>query len=253
MRIHHISLANVHRMLMGDVGWSFALEVVFRAGFMYLALLIFMRLMGKRLAAGLSITELAVILTLGAAAGMPMQSVKQGLLPSAVVLFVGLVFQQGLARLSFWSRRLELISLGDVVPLLKEGRLLMDELHRAQLSNDKLFAALRAQGIYHLGQLRRVYLEASGQFSVILYREQRPGLSIMPEGGDPLVGLERVAERRACRRCGYCPGDEVLPSVCPHCRSRERQDATVLRTSTGARQATAADREPSAQAGAKPG
>ena len=241
-------------MLMGDVGWSFALEVVFRAGFMYLVLLIFMRLMGKRLAAGLSITELAVILTLGAAAGMPMQSVKQGLLPSAVVLLVGLIFQQGLSRLSFQSRRLEVISLGDVVVLLEEGRLLMDALHRAQLSNGKLFAALRAQGIRHLGQLRRVYLEASGQFSVILYREQRPGLSIMPQGGDPIAGLKRLDGCEACGRCGYCPADrQALAAVCPHCHSREREDATILLARPGGREKTRTDGQPPGHSGMGPG
>lgn len=228
MRIHELSLSDAHRLIIGDVTWSFALDVVLRAVFVYLLLLFFMRLMGKRLAAGLSITELAVILTLGAAAGLPLQSAKQGLLPAAVVLLVGLVFQRGLSRLSFRSRWLEIVSLGDVMVLVQEGRLLIDKLHATQLSNAKLFAALRSQSILHLGQLRRVYLEASGQFSVILYREQRPGLAIMPTAEVEFVGLKRLPERDLCRRCGYCPdGKEPLPATCPHCRGTERENAVV--------------------------
>ncbi len=228
MQIHELSLTDTHRLIIGDVTWSFAPDVVLRAVFVYLLLLFFMRLMGKRLAAGLSITELAVILTLGAAAGLPLQSAKQGLLPAAVVLFVGLVFQRGLSRLSFRSRWLEIMSLGDVMVLVQEGRLLIDKLHATQLSNAKLFAALRSQGILHLGQLRRVYLEASGQFSVILYREQRPGLAIMPTAEVEFVGLKRLPDRELCLRCGYCPDDkEPLPATCPHCRGAERDKAVL--------------------------
>lgn len=229
MVIHHISLANTHRLLMGDVGWLFAVEVVFRTVFVYLLLLVLMRLMGKRLAAGLSITELAVILTLGAAVGLPLQSVKQGLLPSVVVLLVGLMFQRGLSGLSFRSRRLEVMSLGDVIVLVHDGRLLMEKLHGTQLSNAKLFAALRSQGVLHLGQLRRVYLEASGQFSVVLFRQPQPGLSIMPPSHDALSGLMRHKGHVGCGRCGYCPEDgQELKNLCPYCGSEDRQDVVSI-------------------------
>ena len=251
MVIHHLSITNSHRLLMGDVGWLFTIEVVFRTVFVYLLLLTLMRLMGKRLAAGLSITELAVILTLGAAVGLPLQSVKQGLLPSVVVLLVGLIFQRGLSGLSFWSRRLETISLGDVIVLVRDGRLLMDELHTTQLSNAKLFAALRSQGVLHLGQLRRVYLEASGQFSMILMRQPQPGLSIMPKANDGLVGLIRHRGHAVCGRCGYCPEDgKGLKSPCLYCGSWERED--VVSALAGAKQAQHREPRGGAQAGDGP-
>jgi uncharacterized membrane protein YcaP (DUF421 family) len=63
----------IERILIGDGPWAFLIEVLPRAIVMYALLLISMRLMGKRVAAQLSITELAVILMLGAAIGVPIQ------------------------------------------------------------------------------------------------------------------------------------------------------------------------------------
>jgi uncharacterized membrane protein YcaP (DUF421 family) len=57
-------------------------------------LLVSMRLMGKRVTAQLSITELAVILMLGAAIGVPIQVSSQGVLPAVVVLITVVSFQR---------------------------------------------------------------------------------------------------------------------------------------------------------------
>lgn len=214
----HVELSDWHRLLIGDTSWLFLVEAALRAFVVYLMLLLFMRLMGKRVAAGLSLSELAVILTLGAAAGLPLQSVDKGLLPAAVVLFTGLVFQRGLSLLAFRHRRVEVVAQGDVIVLLKEGRLLLDRLGAAQLSTQKFFSALRAQGILHLGQLRRVYMESSGQFSLIQYRHARPGLPIMPPDGEVAARLRSSETDFVCSRCGYLERHGRPPKTpCPYC------------------------------------
>lgn len=233
MTLQHIALSNWQRLLMGDASWSFAAEVALRALVVYVMLLGFMRLMGKRLAAGLSITELAVILTLGAAGGLPLESVDQGVLPTAVVLVVGLGFQRGLSLLSFQNRWFEVVSLGDVVALLIEGSLQPGPLKASQLSNAKLFSVLRPQGILHLGQARRVYLEASGQLSVITYLRERPGLSIVPGDIEKALGLRRVPAIWACSRCGrtrQVPSDnyESAKPACENCGGKDWEQAVCL-------------------------
>jgi uncharacterized membrane protein YcaP (DUF421 family) len=55
----------LHRLLLGDYPWWFLLEVLLRSWLIYIVLFITMRLMGKRMAAQLSISELAVMITLG--------------------------------------------------------------------------------------------------------------------------------------------------------------------------------------------
>jgi uncharacterized membrane protein YcaP (DUF421 family) len=121
------------RLLMGDAPWVFLLELVGRAVVVYLLLLVLMRGMGKRVAAQLSIPELAVVLMLGAAIGLPLQVPDKGLLPALLVLLVVLAWQQGLSFWAFKSRRMETLSQGDVSILLKDGRLALDGLEKALL------------------------------------------------------------------------------------------------------------------------
>src|SRR6195952_5887933 len=97
----------VERLLIGDGPWAFLAEVVPRAIVMYLLLLVSMRLMGKRVAAQLSITELAVILMLGAAIGVPIQVSSQGVLPAVVVLLTVVFMQRASSRAAVRWRRVE--------------------------------------------------------------------------------------------------------------------------------------------------
>jgi hypothetical protein len=95
MQQQQISLADWQRLLMGDAPWVFLLELLVRAVVVYLLLLLFMRWMGKRVAGQMSTTELAIILSLGAAIGLPLQAPDKGLLPAVAVLLVAVAFTGG--------------------------------------------------------------------------------------------------------------------------------------------------------------
>jgi hypothetical protein len=89
------SLLDWRRILMGDAPWNFLLEVIGRGAVVYLVLLLFMRLLGRRIVAQMSISELAVILMLGACIGLPLQAPLQGLVPPLAVLVAVLICQRG--------------------------------------------------------------------------------------------------------------------------------------------------------------
>ena len=90
------------------------------------------------------------------------------------------------------------------------------------LSRERVFSMLRAQGIEHLGELRRVYLEASGDLSLFRRKEPRPGLSILPTFDDKLRRDELSPEGAfACFSCGHMIETENEPSsACEHCGVR---------------------------------
>src|SRR5438132_1156779 len=92
-----IQLTDWHRMLVGGTPWAFLIEVMLRAAFTYFLLLVCMRLLGKRVAGQMSISELAIFLSLGAAVGLPLQVPDRGLLPAIAVLLVAVLFQRGLS------------------------------------------------------------------------------------------------------------------------------------------------------------
>lgn len=206
------------RLLIGDGPWSFLVEAVWRAAIIYLLLLFFMRLMGKRVAAQLTTNEMAVILMLGAAIGVPIQVSSQGVLPAVVVLATTLACQRGLSWFSSRNTRIETVSQGDVEVLVQDGRMRLDRLAKTRLSREMLASELRTRQIQHLGELRRVYIEASGGLSLIPYRDPQPGLSLCPDADDAFCKLVHVQGYSACWGCGNVRHAASEPiGECEHC------------------------------------
>jgi uncharacterized membrane protein YcaP (DUF421 family) len=80
-----IQLTDWHRILAGSTLWPFLIEVLICAGFTYLLLMVAMRLLGKRVAAQLTLFELSMVVTMAAAIGIPLQVPDRGLLPPIIV------------------------------------------------------------------------------------------------------------------------------------------------------------------------
>jgi uncharacterized membrane protein YcaP (DUF421 family) len=83
------------RILFGQNPDWFVLEIIGRALFIYVILLTCMRLMGRRVASQMGITELAVLITLGAAVGVPMQALERGVLPALAILTLAVLVLRG--------------------------------------------------------------------------------------------------------------------------------------------------------------
>jgi uncharacterized membrane protein YcaP (DUF421 family) len=92
--------------------------------------------------------------------------------------------------------------LTDVTLLARDGRLEHAELIRAAMPREKVFEALRISGRQHLGQISRMYMEPSGNFSFIEARPARPGLSVLPAIDEELRTEQRVDGCSACMHCG---------------------------------------------------
>ena len=56
-----------------------------------------------------------------------------------------------------------------------------EALDREDLSQDELFMRLREKGVESLSNVRRAYLEPSGNVSVLTESSPSPGESILPE------------------------------------------------------------------------
>jgi len=219
MKKEEIQIWDWQRILLGNAPWEFMLEIALRTIIIYLALVIIMRLLGKRMNAQLTITELAVMIMLGGIVSVPMQIPERGLVHGIIVLICVLFLQRGINWLAFKYRKAELITQGDLQVLVTDGVLDRNEMAKASLSREQLFANLRAGNIQHLGQVKRVYLEADGEFSIYKQPEPKPGLSVLPEKDSELHRAEpRAEDVCACLQCGQVePKGKAQNTVCPHC------------------------------------
>ncbi|OUJ72001.1 DUF421 domain-containing protein [Hymenobacter crusticola] len=224
-----------HRILWSeDAPPAFLGEVALRCAITYLLVLGVLRLTGRRGVRQLSIFELSIILALGSAAGDAMFYSDVPLTHIAVVfLVVGLMYvgfnflTEKSVRFSDWLE-------GATICLIDEGRIEMQAFSKQNLTQKELFGELRQHQVEHLGQVRKLYMEATGNVSVYFYpdEEVRPGLPIWPELLKKAQLEITAAGPYACSVCGYT--HELTPGkhTCAVCQNQH-----WLPSSTAKRQA----------------
>jgi uncharacterized membrane protein YcaP (DUF421 family) len=207
------------RMFLGDVPWSFLLEGVIRVSFIYALLVGSMRLMGKRMGQQLSRNEMAAMVSLAAAGGVAVLAPDRGLVMPLV------------ARATMRSSRFEEFSQGDIGIMVADGCLQFDDMSKAVLSPERVFAKLRSQGIDNLGQVKRLYMEANGSFTIVEQDEPQPGLTLAPDWDqDYIQQQEHVPDTFACTKCGNLTHAPQMPTTtCPRCQNRKWSPAVVTK------------------------
>ncbi|MBW8682741.1 DUF421 domain-containing protein [Chitinophaga rhizophila] len=224
-----IHLNDWERLLYGNAPVVFLVEVLIRALIIYIFLLVIIRLLGKRMSGQLTITEMAVMLTLGAIISVPMQMPERGILHGMLMLLFVLGFQRGITWFIFKSKKTEALTQGKMSMLIKDGELQVKELDKIRISKEQLFAILREEGIFQLGEVKRLYQEATGNFSIYRFDKPRPGYSIMPKIDkdlQPELQKNGDAGELACTRCGHVTSKEHQDS-CRACGNSEWENAVI--------------------------
>lgn len=213
------------RIFIGEIPPSFFIEVLIRIAFIYLLLIVSIRLMGKRMSAQLSRNETAAVTSLAAAIGMPLQAPERGLLPAVVIAVVVILVGRGMSLLAFKSERFEKLSQGRYGKLVTDAVLDLKTMKRVRVTRERLFATLRGEGVKHLGEVQRLYMEANGSFSLVKAEVPTPGLSILPDWDKEFLRTQTSApEIAACCSCGY-KTPAPAQGTCPECREDEWGEA----------------------------
>ncbi len=191
------------RILLGEVPWSFLIECLIRIFFIYFLLMVSMRLMGNRMSNLLNNSEMAALVSLAAAIGVPVLSPDRGLLPAFIIATIVVVTQQLIARKAYKSKKFETAALGDISILVEEGKLQLDTMRDNRISLERLIAEFRNNGISNLGRVKRCYLETSGNFSHIFYADPKTGLTLIPKWDEEMLRFQpRQKDVYACGSCG---------------------------------------------------
>ena len=147
-----------------DTPW---LELVLRGTIIFFALLVLMRFVGQRESGGLGMSDLLVVVLVGAALGDTLtgggDNIADGLVPVVTVMFWSVVMDALTYR---WPRLTRLLK-GRPRALIVDGRLDRSAMRREFISEDELLAQLRTHGLTEISQVRRAHLEANGEISVI--------------------------------------------------------------------------------------
>lgn len=174
---------NWQEILFGDENYAFLAEIALRSVIMFLIVFLGLRLTGKRAVKQLSIFELLIIIALGSAAGDPMLYSEVGILNALVVFTVIFLVYWLLTQLIEHSEKIETLLEGKPYYIIREGRASRESLTHKELAMDEFFSALRAYGIFQLGEVKEGVLETSGNVSLLRFPENeiRQGLPVWPD------------------------------------------------------------------------
>ncbi|MFL5788657.1 MAG: DUF421 domain-containing protein [Flavisolibacter sp.] len=221
MKKEEIQLWDLKRIFFGDAPPEFLLETFIRTLIIYIGLLFIIRLLGKRMAGQLTITEMAVMLTLGAIVAPAMQMPDRGIIMGLFILGCIAVLQRTVTLINFKNPNSEHLTQGKVTVLVEDGVLNLAEMGKVRISHQQLFATLRESEIFNLGAVDRVYLEACGAFSIYKAEKPRAGLSVMPPNDKDLYNEQRAEKgKKTCANCGYTR-NETETSPCKNCGTDE--------------------------------
>ena len=228
MEKEKIMFSDWQRWLFGDAPPAFMGEVLLRALVMFVAVVLLMRLMGRRMKGEISVAELAVVLTFGAIIGGTMHQPNSGLLPGLAVLGAVLLMHRFTNWLAYKYHAVEVVEQGDAVVLLRDGVLDLAAMQQQALSQEQLFGLLRNENISQLGELRRVYFEVNGCLSLYKLPTPVPGLSVRPLADAPPAALEGPAQgKKACAACGQVPAaTDHAGGRCLRCEATTWQPAS---------------------------
>lgn len=213
-----------HRIFFSDHPYSFFLEILIRTPIMFLAVVVILRLTGKRGIQQLSIFEMVMIITMGSAAGDSMFYDDVGLLHCIAVFGIILIVYRVLILVIARSEKAEMLLEGQPIYLLRNGKMCLSEIDNDEMGADEFFGELRSQNVEHLGQLRYVILEDTGKLSVFYYPDDkvRPGLPVLPDDYNKKSSRIEQPGLYACARCGNTqPQKQTDSAICELCGNHE--------------------------------
>jgi uncharacterized membrane protein YcaP (DUF421 family) len=143
------------------------LEMIVRGTVMYLALFVFLRVLGRRQSGSLNTADVLVIVLLADAAQNGMAHEYHSVTEGLTLVLTILTWDYLIDWLSFRFPPLRPILSPPSLLLVKNGVLQRRNMRRELITDDELKAHLREQGVEAFADVKRAQIEEDGTISVI--------------------------------------------------------------------------------------
>ena len=148
--------------------------LITRTLIIYIALLISMRILGKRQMGELEISELVVAVVVADIAAMPLQDIGIPLINGIIPLLTLLCCEILITGLATKNLRARIILYGKPSILIENGVINQTEMKKNRFTIDELYEELRQQSITDITKVERAVLETNGILNVILFPKDQP-------------------------------------------------------------------------------
>ena len=148
--------------------------IMLRTLIIYLALLLSMRMMGKRQIGDLEISELVTVVLIADFAAIPLQDIGIPMINGLIPLILLLCFEILVTGAFTKSVRFRQILCGTPSMLVHRGKIDQAEMRKNRFTLDELYEELRRQGVTDLSTIEYAILETSGALNVVLFPSEQP-------------------------------------------------------------------------------
>ncbi len=150
------------------------LMIFLRALLLYMIVVLFMRLMGKRQIGQLEPFELVITLMVADLVAVPMQDIGVPIVEGIIPMLALFAIHNVISLLSVRIQPLRVLFCGKPNILIDHGIINEKELKKMNISVQELMEGLRVKGVPDVSDVYRAMLETNGDMSVIVKKEAQP-------------------------------------------------------------------------------
>ena len=166
--------------------------VICRTLIIYFALLITMRILGKRQLGELELSEFVLGALIADLASHPLQDMGIPLINGLVPIITLFCCEVLIAGLTMKSIRLRTVFFGKPSVLIARGQIVQREMRRNRFTLDELMQELRSQGRSDIRKIEYAILETDGKLNVIPYPSEAPVTAAQMGLPAPDTGLSTI-------------------------------------------------------------
>ena len=149
-------------------GWESLIRIVVIAPAAYVALVLFLRISGKRTLTKLNAFDLVITVALGSTLATQILSRRTPLLDGVLAFAVLIALQWVVTFVSVRSRSFRKLVRSEPRVLLRDGRPQREAMQRERVTESELVQAVRAHGGKGLGDALVVFLQTDGSLAAIM-------------------------------------------------------------------------------------
>jgi uncharacterized membrane protein YcaP (DUF421 family) len=172
------------------------LEVALRTLSAVAVLFVLTKILGKRQISQLSLFEYITGITIGSIAAFVSLEVRESWLLGVIALVVWAGVSLLMEILTLKSKVIRDWVDGKGTVLVKDGKVMDDNLKKARLTVDEMLEQMRKKDVFLLADVEFAILESSGEMNVLLKREHQPitakhlGIQVAPEPAPETVIID---------------------------------------------------------------
>ena len=149
-------------------------ELIIRGSIVYLVIFVMMRVL-RREPGTVGIADLLMVVLIADASQNAMSSEYKSVLDGLVLIMTIVFWNYFIDWLTLRSRRVERFTYPDAMPLVRNGKMITENMRKQFVTRKQLFSMLREHGVSELSKVKVANLEGSGNVSVIKKEDKEAG------------------------------------------------------------------------------